>query len=108
MQFPWRSYFLAAAIVLEIAKCQAHDRDGERLRQFRLADGGLINKSELKMVLRERMLQGFAVVAIFGVNRRLHNHPGRGLARRIGNLQMDVAIKADQPGALQESIRYLV
>lgn len=88
MQFPWRSYLLAAAVVLEVAKGQTHDRDGERLRQFRLADLGLVNISKLKMVLRERMLQGLAVVAIFGVNRRLHNHPGRGLARRIGNLQM--------------------
>ena len=52
MEFPRRPNFLAATIVLEVAESQAHDRYGERLRQFRMAYLGLVNVSKLKMVLR--------------------------------------------------------
>src|SRR5438874_1054473 len=101
MQFPGCPHFLTPPVVLEVAECKAQDRSRQSLRQFGLADCRLIDVSQMEVVLGKDALEGFAVAAIFTIDRSFHNHPRCRFARGVRNLHMHVAIEADEPGILQ-------
>src|SRR5215472_16427047 len=57
------------------------------------------------MVLRQRSVERLPIRAVFTVDGRLHAHARSGLVRNIGNLQVNVAIEADQPCVFKVRVR---